>query len=275
MPLEELLLVALGFGVGAYGTIIGAGGGFVLVPALLLLFPEYGPEKVTSISLAVIWANATSGSLAYARQRRIDYLTGLLFSASSTPGVVGGALLVHLVPERAFSILFALLLLAALSVLLRSPSTAIREPRSGQGVLVRTVVMPDGVTYRYGYKVWQGVLLSLGVGFASSLFGIGGGLIHVPTMIVLFGIPVQFAAATSHFILSLMTAGATIIHVASGTFHGAMVVQAVALGAGAVPGAQLGAWIAHRVRGRTVVAMLSVAVLVLAVRLLTKGILNV
>ena len=274
MPIEDLLLVPLGFATGAYGTVIGAGGGFVLVPLLLLLFPDYGPEKVTAISLAVIWANASSGSVAYARQHRIDYVTGLIFAGSSVPGVVSGAMVVHLVPERAFSILLGVLLLTMVGVLLRGPWTAIREPRTGRGVLIRTVVMPDGVTYRYGYKVWQGVLLSLGVGFASSLFGIGGGLIHVPAMITLFGIPMQFAVATSHFILSLMTAGATAIHLADGTLYGHGLVQAAALGAGAIPGAQAGAWLARRIRGRTVVAMLSVAVVVLAGRLLLKGILN-
>ena len=68
--LELVLMALLGLAVGAYGTIIGAGGGFILVPLLLFIFPGYGPEKVTAISLAVVWANATSGSIAYARQRQ-------------------------------------------------------------------------------------------------------------------------------------------------------------------------------------------------------------
>ena len=273
MDVSLLALATLGFVAGAYGTIVGAGGGFIIVPALLLLYPKYGPTEVTAISLAVVWANATSGSIAYARQRRIDYVTGLLFAASSVPGVIAGALVVHLVPERVFAVLFGLLLLAIAAVILRRSPTAIRQPLSARGLLVRRVVIADGVAYRYGYKVWQGVLLSLGVGFVSSLFGIGGGIIHVPAMIMLFHIPIQFAVATSHFILAFMSGGATVAHLLNGSLGGQQLVRAAALGAGAVPGAQVGALIAHRLRGRAVLALLSIALVMLAGRLLAKGIL--
>jgi hypothetical protein len=270
--LELVLMALLGFAVGAYGTVIGAGGGFILVPLLLFIFPSYGPEKVTAISLAVVWANATSGSIAYARQRRIDYVTGALFAVSALPGVVGGALLVHLVPERAFSLMFGLLLLAIVIVLLLHPqATTVREPLAGRGLVVRTIVTKEGVTYRYAYPAWQVVALSLAVGFASSLFGIGGGVIHVPAMIVLFHIPVSFAVATSHFILACMAAGGTAVHLANGTLSGRALEQAVALGLGAVVGAQAGAWLSHRLSGQAVLRLLALALVALAARLLLKG----
>ncbi|HMS60470.1 MAG TPA: TSUP family transporter, partial [Tepidiformaceae bacterium] len=75
-----LLLVPLGVAVGAFGTLVGAGGGFVLVPVLLLLYPDRDPETITSMSLFVVWANATSGTLAYVRQRRVDYFSGIWFA---------------------------------------------------------------------------------------------------------------------------------------------------------------------------------------------------
>lgn len=271
MDASLLLLVALGFGVGAYGTIIGAGGGFVLVPVLLLIYPDYGPEGVTAISLAVVWANATSGSVAYARQHRIDYVTGGLFAASSIPGVVVGALVVRYVPERAFSIAFGALMLAMAGMTLQPRPTAIREPRPARGLLVRTVVMPGGVSYRYAYKIWQAVLLSLAVGFVSSLFGVGGGIIHVPMMIVLFRIPIELAVATSHFTLALMAGGATVVHLASGSLAGEHLVKAAALGLGAIPGAQAGAWLGHRMPARRVLPLLAFALVLLAARLILKG----
>ena len=64
-------LTLLGFVIGTYGTLIGAGGGFVLVPILLMLYPNESPEIITSISLAVVFFNAMSGSLAYSRMKRI------------------------------------------------------------------------------------------------------------------------------------------------------------------------------------------------------------
>jgi uncharacterized membrane protein YfcA len=77
--------IALGFGVGTYGTLIGAGGGFVLMPLLLLIYPQETPEKLTSISLAVVFMNALSGSEAYARMKRIDYKSGLIFASAMFP----------------------------------------------------------------------------------------------------------------------------------------------------------------------------------------------
>jgi uncharacterized protein len=269
--LELIGLVALGFAVGTYGTIIGLGGGFILVPALLLLYPEYDPEHVTAISLAVVCASTISGSIAYARQGRIDYLTGFIFAASAAPGVLAGVFLVGLVPERGFTVVFALLLLALAVLALKGPSSAIRPPLAGRGVIVRSVATPEG-TYRYGYRLWQGIALSMGVGLVSSLFGIGGGAIHVPAMISMLHFPVQFAVATSQFILAFMSGEGTAVHLAKGTLAGDQLVKAIALGAGTVPGAQAGAQIARRMKGRTVVRLLVAALLLLAGRLLLKGI---
>jgi uncharacterized protein len=80
-----LWLIALGFVLGAFGTLIGVGGGFVLAPVLLLLYPRAEPETLASISLAVVFLNAMSGSYAYARMKRIDYKAGLLFAAATIP----------------------------------------------------------------------------------------------------------------------------------------------------------------------------------------------
>ncbi|TMF08488.1 MAG: sulfite exporter TauE/SafE family protein, partial [Chloroflexi bacterium] len=247
--LELLGLAGLGFAVGTYGTIVGLGGGFILVPVLLFLYPDYDPEHLTAISLFVVWTNTTSGSIAYARQGRIDYLTGLLFAASSAPGVLAGVFLVDFVPQRAFTIAFALLLLALAAVAVRGPPRGIRQPLSGRGVIVRQMVTAEG-TYRYGYRLWQGVILSLGVGLISSVLGIGGGAVHVPVMISTLHFPVMLATATSQFILAFMSGSASVAHLAKGTLSGDQIVKAAALGVGTVPGAQLGARLAGRMKAR-------------------------
>jgi hypothetical protein len=242
------------------------------VPLLLIIYPDYRPETVTSISLAVVWANATSGAIAYARQRRIDYVTGAIFAAASVPGVVGGALLVGYVSERLFSLLFAALLALVVAVLLRGMGAiVVREPLRGRGIIVRTLFAADGISYRYGYRVWQGISLSAAIGFISSLFGIGGGIVHVPAMIMLFRIPIPIAVATSHLVLAFMAGGATAIHLGSGTLSGEPLRQAIALGAGAVVGAQIGAWVSHRVSGQVVIRLLALALVALSIRLVLKA----
>src|ERR1700722_13692773 len=104
-------LVALGFGVGALGTLVGAGGGFILTPVLLVVYPHDSPQTITAISIAVVFFNASSGSIAYAGQHRIDYRSGTVFAVATLPGAVAGALLVDHVPRATFDVVMAVLLL--------------------------------------------------------------------------------------------------------------------------------------------------------------------
>src|SRR6188768_2437114 len=115
--LHVLLLLGLGFLVGSVGTLIGAGGGFILVPILLLLYPTARPELITSISLAIVFLNASSGSIAYARMGRIDYRSAIIFGAATLPGAVIGAISTGYIPRNTFNIILAVLL-SVISILL-------------------------------------------------------------------------------------------------------------------------------------------------------------
>ena len=95
-------LVILGVAVGLVGTLIGAGGGFILVPILLLIHPREQPEIIACISLAVVFFNAASGSIAYARMKRIDYRGAIIFSLATMPGAILGAICTSSIPRRLF-----------------------------------------------------------------------------------------------------------------------------------------------------------------------------
>src|SRR6266852_5237401 len=73
--LGAAILVALGLLIGSFGTFIGAGGGFLIVPLLLIGY-QFSPPDAVGTSLSVVFLNALSGSVAYARQRRIDFSLG-------------------------------------------------------------------------------------------------------------------------------------------------------------------------------------------------------
>lgn len=119
--LRLLWLIPLGFFAGGYGTLIGAGGGFVRAPALLLIYPGEAPETITSISLAVVFFNALSGTLAYARSNRIDFKSGLIFAVSTMPGAVMGALATAAMSRAGFNFLFGVLLIAVAIFLAFNP----------------------------------------------------------------------------------------------------------------------------------------------------------
>lgn len=270
----ELLLIPLGAAVGVYGTLVGAGGGFVLVPALLIIYPHEDPASITSISLSVVFFNALSGTAAYARMRRIDYKSGFAFAAASLPGAVGGAYAVHLVPRHAFDVVFGVALIAVALWLVRSAGRhmVVRQPLQGRFVVRRVIPgAAEGEEFRYSYDMLQGIAAAAVIGFLSSLLGIGGGVFHVPVMIDLLRFPVHVATATSHMVLSFMSAEASIVHLANGDLHGENLARALLLSAGVIPGAQLGARLSHRLRGSTISRLLAAALLFIGARLLYSG----
>jgi uncharacterized membrane protein YfcA len=266
--LDPLWLLLIGFGVGTFGTLVGAGGGFLLVPLLALLEPALPSEGITAVSLGVVAFNATSGALAYARQRRIDYRSGIPFALATLPGSVLGVLVVRFVARQVFDLIFALLLVAlAIFLVVSHEDEPTAAPEGGGwGHVLRRLRDRRGVEYVYRVNVPLGVALSAGVGFLSSFLGIGGGVIHVPALVGLLRFPTHIATATSHFVLAIMATVGTGVHLAAGDLSG-LVVQTVLLGIGAVAGAQLGARLSSRVHGLFIVRILAVSLVFVGIRL--------
>ena len=264
------MLAAIGLGVGAFGTLIGAGGGFVLTPILLLLYPHDSAQTLTAISLAAVFFNAASGTTAYVRQRRIDYRSGIVFSLATLPGAVVGALVVGAVSRRMFDSIMGAVLALLAAWLLAGERWPLPQPH---GHLERRLIVDrSGETYRYTVPVRRGAMYSLGVGFLSSFLGIGGGVIHVPLLVRALGFPTHLATATSHFVLAIMAGTGTVTHIALGSFgHGHGVRRAAALSIGVVAGAQLGAHVSLRLRGAVIQWLLGGALVALAARLLLSA----
>ena len=110
--LVYLGLMSLGFVIAAYGTIVGAAGGFLYVPLLLFLYPTEHHSTLTAIALAVNFFTSFSGVTAYIRQKRIDYKSGLLFAAATIPGAVLGVIATTHVARKSFEGIFSVFLVA-------------------------------------------------------------------------------------------------------------------------------------------------------------------
>ncbi len=266
--LEQFLwLLPLGFMVGTFGTLIGAGGGFILVPILLLLYPDKSPETITSISLAVVFFNALSGSLAYARMKRIDYKSGILFAAATIPGSILGAYTTAVIPRNIFNGVFGILLIAASVFLVLKPKNEKSiEGTPPKNYTTRSITDMDGIVHTFFYNPILGVSISVLVGYISSLLGIGGGIIHVPVLVHVLNFPVHLATATSHFVLAFMSLSGTIVHITSGVLSKG-VLQTVALSIGVLFGAQLGARLSNRFHGVWIIRSLAFALGLVGIRI--------
>ena len=196
-------------------------------------------------------------------------MSGAWFALATAPGATLGALAVHAIPRRQFTLLFAgALFVIGAWLLLPRAVTAIRAPLTGRGVVRRLVRDREGQTFLYSYRLWQGMAISAVAGLVSSLLGIGGGIVQRPAMAMVLHFPVHIATATSQFVLMLMAAEAMGVHVAAGVLStDRSLAQAGAIAAGAVLGAQLGGRFALRLRGEAIVRVLGVAMIVVAARL--------
>ncbi|MBV8064632.1 MAG: sulfite exporter TauE/SafE family protein [Actinobacteria bacterium] len=260
-------LAAVGFGVGAFGTLIGAGGGFILTPILLLLYPHDSAKTLTAISLAAVFFNAASGTTAYAHQHRVDYRSGIPFALATLPGAIAGALVVGDVSRHVFDAITGGVLALLAVWLFTGERWPLPLPQ--RHLTQRVVTDRSGTRYEYSVPVRLGVLYSLAVGFLSSFLGIGGGVIHVPLLVRALGFPMHLATATSHFVLATMAGAGTITHVVNGSFaHGHGWRRTASLSAGVVAGAQLGAHVSLRLRGAVIQWLLAGALVALSVRLL-------
>jgi uncharacterized membrane protein YfcA len=264
---EYILLPILGVAVGAIGTLIGAGGGFVLIPILLLLYPHDPAAELASISLAVVALNAMSGSIGYARQKKIDYRAGAIFAIAALPGAILGAIVTGHLSRRWFDGLLGLVLVIAAGALVmgakkKAVGPALENPASETPTHGR----PKNESPRLQFNIAKGAGLSAFVGFLSSLLGIGGGIIHVPILVVVLGFPVHVATATSHFVLAITALAGTGVHIASGAFeHGWR--RTIALGIGVVIGAQIGTILSARTRPVIIIRGLAIALGIVGLRL--------
>lgn len=264
------MLALLGAAVGTYGTLVGVGGGFLVVPLLLLIY-NLTPPAAAATSLVVVCLNALSGTATYLRRGRVDLHTGLILALATIPGAILGPAIAERIPERAFKIFFALFLLALSVFLYLRPEAlpvAHAAPMPSRWRVRREFADRDGTRFEYSFSLPLALALSFGVGLLSSMLGIGGGIVHVPAMIHLMSFPVHVATATSQFVLAI-TSGAGVAEYAT---RGHVVWRlALVIGAGAVVGAQLGAALSRRIQGRRIVRLLTLAIAVLGVKLLTSG----
>jgi uncharacterized protein len=273
--MSMLWFVPIGIFIGVYGTLIGAGGGFILVPILVFLFPQDGPSMITASSLAIICVNAGSGTIAYARMKRISYKTGILFAAASIPGAFIGSAFTRFIPRRVFGVLFGGLLMGVavfLSVTRgirgRRAATAVRADQSVHtwSSVRDTVVDREGRTHSLSFNLLVGMSLSMLIGFLATLVGIGGGLIHVPVLTYIFDFPLHIATATSHFVLFFTALAGVVEHILDHTWPTHLLRDAC-LAAGVIGGAQVGAHLSRKISAPWIVLALAIALGFVGVRL--------
>jgi len=207
----------------------------------------------------------------------VDYKSGVMFSIATIPGAILGAVSTAYVPRRAFDLIFGVLMIVAAVFLWVSAredhATDLKNRRSPehegnpQGWTARDLIDAAGVRYSYAFNPVLGIVLSIFVGFISSLLGVGGGFIHVPALTRLLNFPVHIATATSQFVLAVMALTGTLVHIANGVFVSG-VRRTLLLALGVVIGAPFGAALSNRVGGKIIIRGLAFGLALVGLRLI-------
>lgn len=277
---HALFLLVFALAVGVYGTLVGAGGGFLIVPMLLLAFtgPPYNltPQEAAGTSLFAVFLNGLSGTVSYARQHRIDFQSGWFFSLTSVPGSIIGAYAGRYFTSAAFTLSFGALLVALAAFMIFRPAeariVALEEAEAAvpprRWYVRRRILDRLGQEHNYEYHQPGSLALSFLIGMVGSILGIGGGPIIVPSLLYLFSFPVYIATATSTFIVAVSSFSGSVSHIGLGNVRFTF---AVILGIGVMAGAQVGARLSTRLQGPWLIRLLSIALIVAGGRLIWRG----
>lgn len=249
-----VVFIILGFFLGTFGTLVGTGGGFLLVPVLLWVYPEWSPAAITSISLAVVAVNSMSGVWAYSRLRRIHYQAGIAFAGAAVPGAMLGAFSTSYVPRGTFDFAIGMLLVVAAVLLFWVSIRRSRAvPHQERAALLSSAYQMSR------HKIIIGSLLSGFIAFCSSLLGISGGIFQVPMMVFGLSMPVHIAVATSEFTLAIKGVSAASVHLMQGTLLTTLP-QVLILSMGVAAGAQVGARLSSRIHGDWIMRLVALSI---------------
>ena len=267
------MLILIGFIAGTIGSLVGLGGGVIIVPALLFLgttglFPSVSPQLAVGTSLVVIIFNGLSSTLSYMKHKVVDYRSGLLFFLGSGPGATVGAWVNNFLNVVHFSLYFGAFLIFS-SFLLMLQGRFASGAKEKNFKVTRTYITNEGETITYGYHPIVAVTIAFIIGFFSGLFGIGGGSLMVPAMILLFFFPPHVAVATTMFIIFFSSLLSSSTHIILGNVEWLF---ALALIPGVWFGAKTGAFINRRLQSKTIVGLLRIVLIFLGVRLIYQGI---
>jgi len=268
--LEIVLLLLLGLIAAMFGSIVGLGGGIIIVPALVLLGPQLTGGQIdhttaVGTSLCALIVTALASTLSYAKKRRVDFRSGWLLFITSGPAAMIGSALTGYLKDGSFQLVFGIFMLLMAGLLVARDYL---KPVSRQWPVERSYIDQEGTAHTYGYAVAPALIVGFFVGLISGLFGIGGGSLFVPVMVLLFRFPPHLATATSMFVIFLSSLLGSSVHLWLGEVDLWIV---LALVPGAWIGGKFGAYVASRMSGKGLMWLLRITLILLSAELMIEG----
>lgn len=242
-----LILVIIGFGSGIIGSLIGVGGGIVMTP--VLTYMGFSPAVIASSSLIAVFATSISSTLTYIRRKYINYRLGVQLALPAIPGSIIGGFLSNFISLEHFKIYFAILLTSV-----------------GLYILFKNKII-NKTLGRTPKPLYYFIIIfgTFGAGLISSFFGIGGGIIFVPILVIIYKLKMINASPTAQFTLLISTITGLLTHI---LLEHPDYSYGIALALGAFFGAQLGSRSIHLINENILSKLLSFSLITIAINLI-------
>lgn len=270
-------LVAFGFIIGLLGSVLGIGGGVFMVPFLMLAL-EIPIHQAVAVSLVAIAATSSAVASVNVERGLANMRLGIVFETTMALGSVLSALAASLMPERAVQLMFALSLFPiSLMMFMKGrrafgvtkPETP-EESCAAAGKFDASFFDPalKGARAYRVKNVLPGSLFSFFSGCLSGLLGLGGGIVQVPVMTLMCGVPMKAAAATSNFMIGVSAAASAFVYFKKGYMLPEL---ASVIVIGVLLGSFLGIHALYRARSEKIQMAFSVITLLVAVKMFVKS----
>ncbi len=249
-----LVAVLAGLLIGASLGALGGGGSILTVPALVYLLGQ-SPHQATTASLMVVGTAAVVGAMLHARGGRVRLRTGAIFGVLGIAGSYTGSLASAAVPANVLLAGFGLLMLTVAAVMILRHRGARPGPAAVSRGARHTVMVAAAAT---------------GVGLITGFFGVGGGFVVVPALVLVLGFDMPTAAGTSLVVIAVNSAAA----LAARAGHGSLALDWALTGtfaAAAVIGALAGGSLAGRASPQRLSVAFTVLVVLVAGYTLTRS----
>jgi uncharacterized membrane protein YfcA len=264
-----ILIMALLAGI--LGSLLGLGGGVIIVPGLVLIFGLPIQEAIGASLVAVI-ATSTGAASYYVQEGLSNIRLGMFLETATTLGSAIGAMLAIYMDQSLLAVAFAALLIYSAIHMIRRPERLATPDEESPGFPELSASYLDkntGEEVSYCVrKVPRGLVASFFAGNMSGLLGVGGGVIKVPVMNIWMGVPLKAAAATSNFMIGVTALAGALVYYASG-FLSPVVSANVAVGV--FFGAIMGSRIAHLARSEHLRAIFALVMLAIAVLMILNA----
>src|SRR6185312_2622579 len=248
-------IFAAAFAASVFGSMVGLGGGFIFVP-ILRLFLGFAPAEAAGTSLVLIVANSASSVATYLWHRRVHIKIGLIVALGGLPTSILGAILALHMPAKLFDwILAAILVAVGVDMFWNAERRLAGRPEHYHLARLK------GMSYRYAFGI------GLVIGLFSSLFGLGGGIVLVPTLLYFSELPAHAISATSQFAILLTSPVGLVAHAIQ---HDVALADTIPLVLGGLLGGPIGARLSLRLRSPQLLIAVAVALAIAAVSLIWK-----